>query len=131
MKKNYDFFEKLSFCLHSKCPECGKGKLFNPIYKIEHLREFFFPVKDCSFCGFHFEREAGYYFGCVFPILPVLAIFPAVIFAAVSYFALKMEPGEVAIAAVCGAMFGFLFFIRLAIAIYIAVDHAVCPPHEV
>ncbi|MCW3101324.1 MAG: hypothetical protein JWL77_6942 [Chthonomonadaceae bacterium] len=128
MKREFSFFDRLSFCLRSKCPVCAKGRLFNPPWRIQEVRELFVPVRNCASCGFHFEREPGYYFGSVFPILPILSLFPAISFAALSYFALDMEADAVAGAAVFGALFGFVVFFRLSIAIYISIDHSISAP---
>ena len=35
-----------------RCPNCGRGKLFQGIFKM---------YEDCSVCGYHFEREEGYF----------------------------------------------------------------------
>ena len=125
MSSHLTFLDRLWLCLHSKCPVCSEGRLFNSLWNIRKLSEIFLPVRECSVCKFHFEREAGYYFGCVFPILPILSLFPAVFFTAISYFIFHMEPNEVAIAAISGALFGFIVLFRLAVAIYIAIDHSV------
>ena len=125
LNRNLTFIDRLFLCLRSRCPVCTKGRLFNSLWRINTLNEIFLPVRTCPNCGFRFEREAGYYFGCVFPILPILSLFPAIIFAAVSYFYFKMEPNEVAFSAVLGALFGFIIFFRLSVAIYIAIDHSI------
>ncbi len=39
-----------------RCARCGSGKLF---------RRWFTMVPDCSRCGLHFEREAGYFSGAL------------------------------------------------------------------
>jgi len=130
MQNEFTFFDRLALCLKSKCPVCAKGRLFNPLWKIQEFREIFVPVRECSVCKFHFERETGYYFGCVFPILPILSIFPAVVFAGISYFYFGMESDAVAASAVFGALFGFVFFFRLAIAIFISIDHSISTPDQ-
>ena len=127
MKNEATFLDRLFLCLQSKCPVCAKGRLFNPLWKIEAFTEILLPVKECGNCKFHFEREPGSYFGCVFPILPILSLFPAIAFSVFSYFYLAMEPNAVAEAAIFGAAFGFLFFFRVSVAIYIAIDHSICP----
>ena len=92
---------------------------------MNQLSEIFLPVAECAHCKFHFEREAGYYFGCVFPVLPVLSLGPALIFTAIAYFYFGLEGTELATIAVFGALFGFVVFFRLAVKIYIAIDHSI------
>jgi uncharacterized protein (DUF983 family) len=38
--------------LRLRCPVCGKGKLYSGIFKMHD---------NCSVCGYHFEREEGYF----------------------------------------------------------------------
>ena len=130
MKNEADFFRNLSLCLRSRCPVCEKGRLFNSLIGIESLTEIFLPVKECSVCKFHFEREPGYYFGCVFPILPILSLGPAILFPAICYFYFNMDLNSVAVSSVLGALFGFVVFFRLSVAIYIAIDHSISPPKK-
>ena len=125
MKPNFTFIDRLFLCLQAKCTVCAKGHLFKSLWSINSFREICIPVRKCENCGFHFERDSGYYFGCVFPILPSLSIFPSAVFAAISYFYLAMEPNEVAMSTALGAIFGFIVFFRLAVALYIALDHSI------
>ncbi len=39
-----------------KCPQCGSGKLF---------RRWVTMVDDCPRCGYHFEREEGFFLGAI------------------------------------------------------------------
>lgn len=39
-----------------RCPVCGQGRLF---------RSWFVMERDCSNCGYHFEREEGYFTGAM------------------------------------------------------------------
>ena len=38
--------------LRQRCPVCGKGKLYQGIFKM---------YDNCPVCGYHFEREEGYF----------------------------------------------------------------------
>ncbi|HEU5347014.1 MAG TPA: DUF983 domain-containing protein [Ktedonobacterales bacterium] len=42
--------------LRLRCPYCGKGRLFSHGYTMND---------HCSFCGWKFEREEGYWIGAV------------------------------------------------------------------
>lgn len=46
------FFELVLRGLLLRCPVCGQGKLFQRPFKMN---------ERCPHCGFHFEREEGYY----------------------------------------------------------------------
>ncbi|RMG32596.1 MAG: DUF983 domain-containing protein [Planctomycetota bacterium] len=43
--------------LRLRCPRCGRSSLF---------RTYFRMVSDCPECGFHFERDPGYFLGSVY-----------------------------------------------------------------
>ncbi|MDR3606391.1 MAG: hypothetical protein P4M08_03310 [Oligoflexia bacterium] len=120
----------LSRCLRSKCPVCGQGRLFASPADIRNFSEIFLPLKKCSACGFRFSRQPGYYFGAVTPILPILALMTGTIFAGVSYFGLHQELDAVIMSGATGVILGFILLFRTAIAIYIALDHAVDPPES-
>ena len=42
--------------LRRLCPNCGRGKVFSSFFRLN---------ARCSVCGFHFEREPGYWTGAI------------------------------------------------------------------
>jgi hypothetical protein len=127
--KKLDFFDILRLCLSSKCPVCGKGKLFSPLLQVQTVGEIFFPLRQCERCSFVYKREPGYYSGILMPTLSILASMTGIFFAAIDYFVFRPEEIiDVVIAAGFGVAFGMLFFIRTSIAIFMSFDHALCPP---
>ena len=56
--------------LRLRCPRCGKGKLF---------RRGFTMFEQCSYCGWRFEREEGYWTGA----MAVNLVFSEIIVAAI------------------------------------------------
>lgn len=58
-----------------KCPKCNQGLTFKKtqsIFKIPEMHE------NCSNCGYHFEREPGYFIGALY-ISYALAVFQGLI----------------------------------------------------
>lgn len=54
----------LSAIIRLKCPQCREGDLFSePVYKLSKLGDM--PV-NCDKCGFHFEREPGFFYGAMY-----------------------------------------------------------------
>lgn len=49
--------------LQDKCPQCGKGYVFEQNSKWYQL-----PVmsEKCSICSYHFDREPGYFLGAMY-----------------------------------------------------------------
>lgn len=97
---------------------CGQGRLF----------ELFLPPDRCEVCRFQFARQPGYYFGVLTPILPILSLMTGIFFAGVSYFGFHEAIDSVLVSGGVGIAVGFGAFFRTAIAIYIALDHAIDPP---
>lgn len=130
MNEGVSFFIILSRCLSSKCPVCGRGRLFAKFYLVQGFNEVFIPLKECRICGFRFGRQPGYYFGVVTPTLPILALMMGAIFAGVTYFGFHQEIDSVLLWGGVGVAIGFFLFFRTAIAVYIALDHAIDPPKQ-
>jgi len=128
VKHERTFAELLSRCLRSRCPVCGKGRLFASLFGVGRFRNIFIPLEACEHCQFRFSREPGYYFGCFTPILQILSVWCGAIVAAVSYFVFHADVESVVVAALFGIMGGFLLFFRTSIAMFIAIDHAINPP---
>lgn len=54
---------KLSAVIHSKCPRCREGNMFQgPVYgwRKQKMNEF------CPHCGFKFEIEPGYFYAAMY-----------------------------------------------------------------
>lgn len=130
MKEGASFFVILSRSLSSQCPVCGRGRLFSRLTRVRRMAELFMPLKQCAACGFSFGRQPGYYLGVVTPILPILALMMGAVFAGVSYFVIH-HPLETTLAwGGVGVGFGLVVFFRTAIAVYVALDHAIDPPKQ-
>ena len=48
--------EAISRGLRKRCPNCGRGKVFDSFFKLK---------TRCQVCGFRFEREPGYWTGAI------------------------------------------------------------------
>lgn len=120
--------EVFSRCLRSRCPVCGRGRLFAEITHLPSVRYLFVPLERCDACAFRFGRQPGYYFGVVTPILPILALATGGVFAGVAYFGLEQDLQSVLAWGAAGIAAGFFLFFRTAIAVYVALDHAIDPP---
>lgn len=80
----------LAKLIQGKCPKCGKGKIYESkgsifLAKLPKMNE------RCSNCGYHFDREPGYFFGAMYvsyglTIIEMLAVF----FLAVSFVSLPV-----------------------------------------
>jgi len=131
MSRELTFFETLFRCLRSKCPVCGKGRLFSTLLGIQKLQDILLPVENCDTCGFHFAREPGYYYGATTPLLQILALGTGALFAGVAYFLFHADLNTVLIFLGVGVGFGLVFLFRTAVALFIAIDHSIHPFTEV
>ncbi|MBC7864857.1 MAG: DUF983 domain-containing protein [Bacteroidia bacterium] len=56
--------KRVQMILHEKCPICAEGAVF------EKEKKHFFSIpqmkEECSNCGYHFEREPGYFIGAMY-----------------------------------------------------------------
>ena len=128
-KQQKTFFDILILCLRSKCPVCVEGMLFSPIFEISSLGEIFLPLKCCPRCKFKFKREPGYYFGVLTPTLSILSLMSGVIFVIFYYLIFKpQDMNELLPALAVGMCFGMVALVRPSIAIFVSIDHSVCPP---
>jgi hypothetical protein len=92
------------------------------------MRELLLPLEECGSCRFKYSREPGYYFGVVTPVLPILSLMTGALFAATAFFLIRTDLDGVLAAGAFGIAVGFAGFFRTAIALYIALDHAIAPP---
>src|SRR5271169_1686622 len=128
MNGGASFFVILSRSLSSKCPVCGRGRLFSKLSRLRRFADLFLPLKQCEACSFRFGRQPGYYFGVVTPILPILSLATGLVFAGAAYFGLHQELEAVFAWGAMGVGTGFLLFFRTAMAVYVALDHVIDPP---
>ena len=128
MNEGASFFVILSRTLSSKCPACGRGRLFSKLSRPQRFADLFLPLKRCEACGFRFGRQPGYYFGVITPVLPILSLMMGATLAGVTYFGFHQEIEIVFTWGAAGVGIGFLIFFRTAIAVYVALDHAIDPP---
>lgn len=130
MNGDASFFVILSRSLSSKCPVCGQGRLFSKLSRLQQLSDLFLPLKQCEICSFRFGRQPGYYLGVVTPILPFLSLMTGAIFAGTTYFGFHQDLETVLTWGAVGVGIGFLLLFRTAIAVYVALDHAIDPPKK-
>jgi uncharacterized protein (DUF983 family) len=50
--------------IHSKCPRCGKGKVFSG--SVFSLRSFADTLECCPKCNLSYEPETGFFFGAMY-----------------------------------------------------------------
>mgnify|MGYP005844775317 CR=1 FL=1 len=123
------FFVYLQRALRLRCPCCGKKPLFEPVLKVRTLRDWFAPLDGCPFCGYPYEREAGYYLMAIWAVNygcgSVLGI--------ILYLGLEWQydlPIKTLLAAVLIPICVFnILFARHAKALFLAVD-LFFDPHE-
>jgi uncharacterized protein (DUF983 family) len=124
------FADLLFLCLRSRCPVCERGRLFTPLARCRSARALCLPPVRCEVCGFQFGREPGYYFGVLTPVLPILALGTGVFFAGVAFLLFHCDPADALLWGAAGLLFGLAFFMRAAIGVFVAIDHAIDPPPE-
>jgi uncharacterized protein (DUF983 family) len=100
-----------------RCPRCGGAPLF---------RGFFSMAEDCTVCGLHYEREAGYFVGAIYinyAVTVVLSIGGYFLLEAVTDWTLTQE------LLVWGAFSVTfpLWFFRYSRSLWLALDHVFSP----
>jgi uncharacterized protein (DUF983 family) len=56
--------KKVKMILNEKCPICGKGAVFS--HHKKHALSIPEMKPECESCGYHFEREPGYFIGAMY-----------------------------------------------------------------
>ena len=102
------------------CPACGMGKPFTGLLGVREL---------CEVCGYHFEREPGYFMGSIYFNYGV-----TVAIEVPGYFFLEAILG-LTFFQQCMIWLGFsflfpLWFLRYARSLWMALDHSISPPLE-
>lgn len=128
--RDRSFPELLSLCLRSTCPVCARGRLFVSRARARSPREHFLPARRCDSCGFEFTREPGYFLGAITPVLQLLALGFAAAVGGLSYAFAGARLPEVLYVGAAAAALGLLVFSRTAVAVFIAIDHALDPPRR-
>jgi len=103
-----------------RCPNCGKGKLF---------RRGFTMYEKCSVCGWHFEREEGYWTGAVAVNLVVTELLIALVAVPVAV-ALALAQKPITLLIIIGLPMPFilpLLFFRHAKSLWMSIDFMVHP----
>lgn len=58
------FLETMADVLGGKCPNCRQARIFKKKKRL--LFDFPEMKETCSHCGYHFEREPGYFLGAMY-----------------------------------------------------------------
>jgi uncharacterized protein (DUF983 family) len=64
----------LAAFLNGRCPRCGRGAVFGPLFSRGFLR----MNRDCPVCGLDYEPEPGYFLGAMYVsyTLGILTVLP-------------------------------------------------------
>lgn len=57
------FKTQVKTILQEKCPKCGESHVFHKSHRFLQIPEM---KKSCSTCGYHFEREPGFFIGAMY-----------------------------------------------------------------
>lgn len=107
----------LSRGLRQRCPVCGKGKIFQGIFK---------TYERCPVCGFLFEREPGYYTGAMAMNLVISELLIAAVAIPVAASQAVSIPVMVVLGITLPVLLPLLFF-RPSKSLWIGVDHILHP----
>ena len=111
------FWELFRRGLFFRCPVCGKGKLFNGLFRMN---------ETCPVCGFKFEREEGYYTSS---IAIDLVISELIVTIAILPFAANLTVPVIPLViwgAILALILPFIFF-RHSRSLWMAMDHYLHP----
>jgi uncharacterized protein (DUF983 family) len=99
------------------CPVCGEGQVFSGWFKM---------YENCPVCGFHFEREEGYFTGA----MAINLVFSELLLAAVAIpLALQPWASLLALVLIGGALAVLLplLFYRHSKGLWMSIDHIFHP----
>jgi uncharacterized protein (DUF983 family) len=106
--------------LRLRCAVCGKGEPFVGLLEVRD---------HCGVCGYHFERESGYFIGSIyFNYGATVVIEVAGYFAFESFFGLTFLE-QAPIWTAFSLLFPF-WFLRYARSFWMALDVSLSPPEE-
>ncbi|MDQ6905314.1 MAG: DUF983 domain-containing protein [Chloroflexota bacterium] len=103
--------------LRLRCPVCGQGQLFRRFTMLVH----------CAHCGFHFEREVGYFTNTAVINYAVASLPILFIVAPLAY----LRPHAIALEIAIGFLFAIalpLLCFRHVRSLWLAIDVLVRPP---
>ena len=103
--------------LRLRCPRCGRDPLFRGLFRMNG---------DCSSCGLHYEREAGYFIGAIYLNYAATTLIAIGGFFLVDHFVAMTMYEEIAVWAVFATAFPLLFF-RYSRSLWLALDHVFSP----
>lgn len=106
--------------LRQRCPVCGKGKIFEGLFK---------TYERCPVCHFVYEREPGYYTGA----MAVNLVVTELLIAAVALPLAASQAFSIPILVVIGLVLCIglpLLFYRPTKSLWMSLDHVIHPVEE-
>ena len=105
--------------LRKRCPRCGAGKAF---------RGWFTMREACDACGYHFEREEGYWVGALIVNMAVAEVWFALLFVTVILLTMPDVGWEplLAVAVVTNTVLPILFY-PYSKSLWMAIDLFIHP----
>ena len=107
----------MRWAIRLRCPVCGQGRLFRRMTMLTH----------CAHCGFHFEREVGYFTNSAVINYAVASLPIIFIIAPLAY----LRPHAIALEIGLGCLFAIalpLLCFRHVRSLWLAIDVLVRPP---
>lgn len=83
------FIETIGDILGGKCPNCREAKIFKKKKRL--LFDFPDMKETCSHCGYHFEREPGYFLGAMYASYALAVLEAIATFLALRYLAPSLQ----------------------------------------
>lgn len=100
-----------------RCPVCGTGRMFRGLTTLD----------TCPYCGFHFEREVGYFTNALIVNYTITSLPVLLVVAPLAYFSRLPIWTLLTVGLLIAALLPLLAF-RHAKAFWLAVDLAARPP---
>lgn len=106
--------------LKLRCPACGRGALYQSVFKM-HER--------CPFCGLTYGREQGYFVGAIY--INVMATEALILLVyLVSIFTGFINNNMIYVLMIAMAVMLPLIFFRFSRGLWLSIDHIISPrPH--
>ncbi len=111
----------ISAIVRGLCPRCRQGHIFQP-----GIKGLLFMHDECSVCGLHFLREAGYYLGAMYVsyALGVFTVLPVATYLGV---VARWPLPTVFAIMVVQTLVSMLLFLRVSRTVWLYFDQAVDP----
>ena len=106
--------------VRQRCPVCGKGKIFQGVFK---------TYERCPACGFIYEREPGYYTGAIALNLVVTELLIAIVALPVAASQAFSIPAMALIGVLLCVGLPLLFY-RPTKSLWMSLDHVIHPVEE-